>query len=128
MASSAMHCDLSRRQEKRDVKFIDLYSGENPSNPHVSKNLCLTHFPKDPNCEICNRCKIQRTPNKRKKNDAPYGSWKLPDNFADLVTTDHMVIAEHDEGYQSREYDKYAVVIQDWKTKWLDAYPVKSKS
>ena len=45
--------------------------------------------------------------------------------FGDEVTVDHKVLNEEDAG---RDAERYAVVIQDNYTYWLQAYPVKQKS
>ena len=44
----------------RQVVLIDPTDGSNPLNPNVSKLHYLTHFPKDPKCDICDRCKCQK--------------------------------------------------------------------
>ena len=43
-----------------------------------------THFPKDRNCEICERTKITRAPCRRRKGEAV----PRADNFGDLITAD----------------------------------------
>ena len=89
----------------------------------------MTHFPKDPRCPVCNNCKIQKKPRRRKKQRrATFADWKEPKEFADLVTADHMIIAEHKVSNQSKNEDRYAIVIQDWATKWINAVPVLKRS
>ena len=46
-----------------------------------------------------------------------------PTEFADLVTCDHEHIAAHDFNCESVDGDKFALVIQDWYSKWLDSIP-----
>ena len=45
--------------------------------------------------------------------------------FSDLVTADHKVL---NEGCESRNNHRYAVVVQDLATQWLQSYPCKTKS
>ena len=46
-------------------------------------------------------------------------------NFGDLITADHKVFSEESE---SRNNHRYAVVVQDLATQWLQSYPCKTKS
>ena len=45
--------------------------------------------------------------------------------FGDLITADHKVLSE---GCESRRNHRYAVVVQDLATRWLQSYPFKSKT
>ena len=47
------------------------------------------------------------------------------ENFGDLITADHKVLSEESE---SRNNRRYAVVVQDLATQWLQSYPCKPKS
>ena len=46
-------------------------------------------------------------------------------NFGDLITADHKVLSE---GCESRNNHRYAVVVQDLATQWIQAYPCKNKT
>ena len=46
-------------------------------------------------------------------------------NFGDLVTADHKVLSE---GRESRNNHRYAVVVQDLTTQWIQSYPCKTKT
>ena len=87
----------------------------------LGKHNVHTHFPKDRNCEICKRTKITRAPCRRRKGEA------VPrvDNFGDLITADHKVLSDNCE---SRNNHRYAVVVQDLATQWIQAYPCKNKT
>ena len=91
--------------------------------PCSSHNM-FTHFPMDPNCEICRSCKLQRarcaTMPHGKPDDLP-----KPTAFADAITADHAILNEDD---QSRSQDRVALVIQDRFTNWLQAYASKTKN
>ena len=80
-----------------------------------------THFPKDRNCEICKRTKITRAPCRRRKGEAV----PRADNFGDLITADHKVLSDNCE---SRNNHRYAVLVQDLATQWIQAYPCKNKN
>ena len=46
-------------------------------------------------------------------------------NFGDLMTADHKVLSDNCE---SRNNHRYAVVVQDLATQWIQAYPCKNKT
>ena len=89
------------------------------------ENLCkhsvYTHVPKDRNCEICQRTKITRVPCRRRNGEAV----PRADKFGDLITADHKVLSDNSE---SRNNHRYAVVVQDSATQWIQAYPCKNKT
>ena len=87
----------------------------------LGKHNVHTHFPKDRNCEICKRTKITRAPCRRRKGEAV----PRADNFGDLITADHKVLSDDCE---SRNNHRYAVVVQDLATQWIQAYPVQKQN
>ena len=87
----------------------------------LGKHSVDTHFPKDINCEICKRTKITRAPCRRRNGEAV----PRADNFGDLITADHKVLSDNCE---SRSNHRYAVVVQDLATQWIQAYPCKNKT
>ena len=87
----------------------------------LGKHNVHTHFPKDRNCEICKRTKITRAPCRRRKGEAVPRAV----NFGDLITADHKVPSDNCE---SRNNHRYAVVVQDLATQWIQAYPCKNKT
>ena len=46
-------------------------------------------------------------------------------NFGDLITADHKVLSE---GCESRNNHRYAVVVQDLATQWIQSYPCITKT
>ena len=46
-------------------------------------------------------------------------------NFGDLITADHKVLSDNCE---SRNNHRYAVVVQDLATQWIQLYPCKTKT
>ena len=64
---------------------------------------------------------MTRAPCRRRTGEA------LPraEKFGDLITADHKVL---NEGGESRNYHRYAVVVQDLATQWIQSYPCETKS
>ena len=87
----------------------------------LCKHNVHTHFPKDRNCEIFKRTKITRAPCRRRNGDAVPRAV----NIGDLITADHKVLSDNCE---SRNNHRYAVVVQDLATQWIQAYPCKNKT
>ena len=87
----------------------------------LGKHSVYTHFPKDRNCEICQRTKITRAPCRRRNG----GAVPRAENFGDLITADHKVLSDNCE---SRNNHRYAIVVQDLATQWIQAYPCKIKT
>ena len=86
----------------------------------LGKHSVYTHFPKNRNCEICKRTKITRAPCRRRNG----GTVPRAANFGDLIIADHKVLSDNCE---SRNNHRYAVVVQDLATQWIQAYPCKNK-
>ena len=87
----------------------------------LGKHSVHTHFTKDRNCEICKRTKITRAPCRRRNG----GAVPRAEHFGDLITADHKVLSDKCE---SRNNHRYAVVVQDLATQWIQAYPCKTKT
>ena len=85
------------------------------------KHSVYTHFLKYRNCDICQRTKITRAPCRRRNG----GAVPRAENFGDSITADHKVLSE---GCESRNNHRYAVVVQDWATQWIQAYSCKTKT
>ena len=87
----------------------------------LGKHSVYTHFPKNRDCEICQRTKITRAPCRRRNGEAV----PRAENFGYLVTADHKVLSDNCE---SRNNHRYAVVVQDLVTQWIQTYPCKTKT
>ena len=87
----------------------------------LGKQSVYTHFPKDRNCEICQRTKITRAPCRRRNGGAVHRA----ENFGYLITADHKVLSESCE---SRNNHRYAIVVQDFASQWIQSYPCKTKT
>ena len=79
------------------------------------------NFPKDRKCDICLRIKITRVPCRRRNE----GSIPRTEKFGDLMTADHKVV---NEGSQSWNNHRNAVVAQDLAAQWIQFYPCKNKN
>ena len=86
----------------------------------LGKHSVYTHFPEDRNCEIFKRTKITRAPCRRRNGEAV----PRADKFGDLITADHKVLSDNCE---ARNNHRYAVVVQDLATQWIQAYPCETK-
>ena len=53
------------------------------------------------------------------------GAVPRAEKFGDLITADHEVLSE---GCESRNNHRYAVVVQDLATQWIQSYPCKTKT
>ena len=87
----------------------------------LGKHNVHTHFPNDRNCEICKRTKITRAPCRRSNGEAV----PRAENVGDLITADHKVLSENCE---SRNNHRYAIVVQDLATQWIQSYPCSTKT
>ena len=85
------------------------------------KHRVYTHFPKDPNCDICLETKITRASCRRRAGTVG----PKAENFGDLKTADHKVLSK---GCEPRIHHRYAVVVQDLASQWLQSYPYKTKT
>ena len=95
-------------------------SQELPSEPRAEvvsgKDSIFIHFPKDRNCDICLRTKMRRSSCRRRAGTVVPRAGK----FGDLISAGHKVLSE---GCDSRHNHRYAVVVQDLATQWMQSYP-----
>ena len=80
-----------------------------------------THLPKNRKCDVCLRSNMTRAPCRRRTGEA------LPraEKYGDMTTADHNVLSDNCE---SRNNHRYALVVQDLATQWIQAYPCKTKT
>ena len=83
------------------------------------KHSVCTHFPKHPNCDLCLKMKITRASCRRRAGTVV----PRAENVGDLITADRKVLSE---GCESRHNHRYAVVVQDLATQWLQSCPCKT--
>ena len=89
--------------------------------PGSGKHSIKTHFPKGPNCEICLKTKVTRSSCRRRVGTVV----PRAKNVGVLMTADHKVLSE---GCESRNNHRYAVVVQDLATQWIQSYPCETKT
>ena len=87
----------------------------------LGKHSVYAHFPKDRNCEICQKNKITRAPCRRRNG----GVVPRAEYFGDLITANQKVLSDNCE---SRDNHRYAVVVQDLATQWIQSSPCKNKT
>ena len=90
----------SHASSSRDVSLEPTFK----RREDLGKHSVYTHFPKDRNCEICQRTKNTRAPCRRRNG----GAVPRAENFGDLITADHKVLSDNCE---SRNNHRYAVVV-----------------
>ena len=100
-----------RVPEHRDshASFSHELSLEPTRSADLGKHSVYTHFPKDRNCEICQRTKITRARGRRRIGRVVLRA----ENVGDFITADHKVLSE---GCESRNNHRKAVVVQDLAT------------
>ena len=104
---------------KVDLDNIPLMKIEATSVYHM-----LTHSPKNPYCPACQRSKIQRKSNKRRK--TPIAERYDAKEFGDVITGDHIfTMSQIDKSIDGK---KDAVVLYDLATGYLGCFPTGSKS
>ena len=86
----------------------------------------FTHFPKDPNCEICNNCKAQRSQCRAKvKVEGEPDKMAEPTEWLGSITADHEVL---NKDHESRESDQNVLICHDRYTGWTKGFPQVSAS
>ena len=73
-----------------------------------SKHNIFTHFPKDPDCDICQRCKPQRDHCRSKVSERMDGL-PIPTKFCEQCRGDHKILNDDNK---SRTFDKNVFVIK----------------
>ena len=81
----------------------------------------FSHFPKAPNCDICLKAKITKASCRRRTGTVV----PRAEHFGDLITADRKVLSE---GCESRHNHRYAVVVQDLATQWVQFTHAKQKT
>ena len=87
----------------------------------MGKHSVQINFHKNRNCEICKRTKITSAPCRGRIDRVVPRAQK----FGDLIAADHKIVSE---GFEFRNKHRYAVVVQDLATQWIQSYPCKTKT
>ena len=125
-AAGAPTSDIAEVVESSEIDEIEEKSHESTVSRLKREALeikhLLTHHPKNPYCKCCTYGKATSSP-LRRHDPATKAEWC---KFGDLVTADHMVLGAKD--IRGLYGEKNAVLIRDTFTRWMDFYPVYSKS
>ena len=87
----------------------------------LGKHYAFSHFPKDRNCEICQRTKITRAPCRRCIGTVRTSCWKF-------WWLDYSRSQSSQWRVWISKNHRYAVVVQDLATQWIQSYPCKTKT
>ena len=88
----------------------------------VSIEHLMTHFPKNPYCDACQRARIRRKANRRRKEPREMAD----KSFGKSVTLDHTYA--HTETMEGIDGSLDMCIIYDVGTEKIDAYPARSKN
>jgi len=114
-----------KRQKLNKIKKIRKRrtQGKQMEKPLPGHNL-ITHFPKDPDCDVCRHGKPQRAQCRQKVHGEP-DNLPEPKEFMDAVTVDTKVLGAN-KALEGNE--KFATIFYDRATKWLQAWPQLRKT
>ena len=97
------------------------WSREQKWNPAWVSTVSTRTFRKDPKCDVCLKTKITTASCRRRAGTVV----PRADIFGDLTTADRNILSGSSE---SRNNHRYAVVVQDLATQWLQSYPCRTKT
>ena len=75
--------------------------------------------------EIARSVRRPKSQEPRAEHALAEGAVPRAENFGDLITADHKVLSG---GCESRNNHRYAVVVQDLATQWIQSYPCQTKT
>ena len=113
--------DDSVPKHRDDSSSSHEFSTEPRAKVVPGKHSIFTHFPKDRNCHICLKTEKTKASCRRRTGTVV----PRAEHFGGLITADHKILSE---GCESRHNHRYAVVVQDLATQWLQSYPCKTKT
>ena len=99
--STTISCKC-KQNHQNDVSDVEMppptlppsaHPPENISNNARRKQILFSHFPKDPNCEMCRRTEVTRAPCRRNLDD-PADRIQIAERFGDKTTADHQILNE----------------------------------
>ena len=112
--------------DEERVNRISFYRKEVKETKHKQANWqahCFYTLLEDPECEVCKFTTTTRVPGWIRW-EARGDRARHPLKFGDAFTADHKVLSEENE---SRLHHRYAVVVQDLDSHWIQCYPTKRK-
>jgi hypothetical protein len=104
-------------QEEDEGGVLGKPSGKPLKEEALSLRHLMTHMPKNPYCEACQRAKAQNKPARAShRAERP----NAPKNFGEQVSADHIILGDGD--------GRAALVLRDVGTGWLQCIPLKDKT
>ena len=88
----------------------------------MSSEHGMSHFPKHPLCDNCNRAKLFSKRVRSRRVEDPESDLPDPTNFWEQVALDHMIVSKSSGG---REF--VVLIVDDTFSGILNAYPASSK-
>ena len=136
--SRTTHTNLDVKQERRIDDYwnidgsrdlSDYWTGFTQFTPVSELPVLLMHYLQSREQKwyrvsrgnICLSTKISWAPCRRRTGEAA----RLAEKFVDLITADHKVLNEESA---SRNNHRYAVVVQDLATQWIQSHPCTTKT
>ena len=117
--------DSTDNLEDSDVPALASISHDSGSEPPrkaaPKKHGIHTHFLKDRNSEVCKRTRMTRAPCRMRNGEEAVPRAEF---FGDLTTAEQKGV---NEGSESRDNDRCAVVVQHLATQWIQSYPCKKQ-
>ena len=111
----------------REARRVKAINKRNAKRKTVSCRTCVhnvfTHFPRDPNCVICQQSNTHKA-YLRSKAGPEKDQLPEPQAPGDAVTLDHKILNENDA---SRDNDRIACVVQDKYSYLLQSYASETK-
>ena len=92
----------------------------------VSIEHCVSHFPKHPLCDICNRAKLFSKRVKTHRVQDPDADLPEPTKFGEQIAIDHMIVSKSSGGCEF-----FVLVVYDSFSDFsgiVNAYPATTKS
>ena len=83
----------------------------------------MTHYPKNPYCQACNRSKIRKAPS----HASPSDKEKIYKHFGDHITADLKTVFQ-DKNSWGMDGQRCVLVVYDSATKFIAAYPLIEKT
>jgi hypothetical protein len=111
------------KQKQKEIKGRDVGRGKEALKAEAKTlHHLMTHAPKNPYCEVCQRAKMYKTPSYRVDGSTTVDAEK----FGDLITADHLVL--HRDNEQEIDDARLALVVKDVATDFVFCYPSGRKT
>ena len=119
---AAHHEEVRLPQESVGGELLERTDVRNLKAEATSLRHLMTHFPKNPHCSACMRAKMCAKSAPVRKHDPD----DAPSKSGEQFTADHIIA--QDVVDESVLGDRTALIVLDRATKWMDAFPLLTKS